>query len=121
MTTPHFIRLLRPKHWIKNLFVFSALVFSQHLFDWDYAKLSIIAFILFSLTASIVYIVNDIVDRDRDRLHPKKKHRPIASGAISITSAITTAIIGFGIALPAAFNLPVKFGLCLALYFIMNL
>jgi 4-hydroxybenzoate polyprenyltransferase len=121
MTTPAIIRLLRPKHWIKNLFVFSALVFSQHLFEWEYARLSILAFILFSLTASVVYIVNDIVDREQDRQHPKKKHRPIASGAISVTSAITTAIIGFGIALPAVFDLPVKFGLCLALYFIMNL
>ncbi len=115
------IRLLRPKHWIKNLFVFSALVFSQHLFDWEYAKFSLIGFALFSLTASIIYIVNDIFDRDRDRLHPKKKHRPIASGAISIPSAVTTAIIGLGIALPLIFGLPMKFGFCLALYFVMNL
>jgi len=118
---PHFILLLRPKQWIKNLFVFAALVFSQHLFDWNFAKSSLLGFALFCATASTVYIINDILDRDRDRLHPKKRHRPIASGAISIGSAITTAIILFGIAVPVSFNLPYKFGACLAFYFVMNL
>lgn len=121
MTIPALIRLLRPKQWTKNLFVFSALVFSQHLFDWEYAKLSIMAFVLFSATASVIYIVNDILDRDRDRLHHKKKHRPIASGAISVPSAITTAIIALGILVPTALGLPLKFGFCLAMYFVMNL
>jgi 4-hydroxybenzoate polyprenyltransferase len=121
MTIPAFIRLLRPKHWIKNLFVFAALVFSQHLFDWDYAKLSLLGFALFSATASIVYIVNDILDRERDRLHPKKKHRPVASGAISVGSAITTAVIVLGIVIPVTFGLPYRFGFALALYFIMNI
>ncbi|HEY6170797.1 MAG TPA: decaprenyl-phosphate phosphoribosyltransferase [Candidatus Kapabacteria bacterium] len=121
MTIPALIRLLRPKQWTKNLFVFSALVFSQHLFDWEYAKLSVMAFVLFSATASVIYIVNDILDRDRDRLHHKKKHRPIASGAISVPSAITTAIIALGILVPTALGLPLKFGFCLAMYFVMNL
>ncbi len=121
MTIPALIRLLRPKQWTKNLFVFSALVFSQHLFEWEYARLSLMAFVLFSATASIIYIVNDILDRDRDRLHHKKKHRPIASGAISVPSAITTAIIALGILVPTALGLPLKFGFCLAMYFVMNL
>jgi 4-hydroxybenzoate polyprenyltransferase len=121
VTIPAFIKLLRPKQWTKNLFVFTALVFSQHLSDWDYAKQSLMAFILFSGTASIIYIINDILDRDRDRLHHKKKYRPIASGAISVPSAITTAIIMLGIAVPTALGLPMKFGFCLAMYFVMNL
>ncbi|HYM19486.1 MAG TPA: decaprenyl-phosphate phosphoribosyltransferase [Candidatus Kapabacteria bacterium] len=121
MKTASLLRLLRPKQWIKNLFVFAALVFSQHLFDWDYAKLSLLAFALFSGTASIIYIVNDIVDRERDRAHPKKRHRPIASGAISVPSAISTAIIVLGIVIPTAFGLPLKFGMCLAIYFVMNI
>lgn len=120
MTIASYFKLLRPKQWVKNLFVFAALVFSQHLFDWEYAKLSLMAFALFSATASIVYILNDIVDRDRDRAHPKKRHRPIASGAISLPSAISTGIIIFAVVVPTAFGLPVKFGLCLALYFVMN-
>ena len=120
MTIASYFKLLRPKQWVKNLFVFAALVFSQHLFDWEYAKLSLMAFALFSATASIVYILNDIVDRDRDRAHPKKRHRPIASGAISLPSAISTGIIIFAVVVPTAFGLPVKFGLCVALYFVMN-
>jgi 4-hydroxybenzoate polyprenyltransferase len=121
MKTPHFIRLIRPKQWIKNLFVFAALVFSHHLFEWDFAKSSLIGFALFCATASTIYIINDILDRDRDRLHPKKKHRPIASGNISVPSAISMAFIIFGIAVPVVFNLPYKFGFCLAFYFVMNL
>src|SRR5688500_1182153 len=113
MTAVAFIRLLRPKQWIKNLFVFAALVFSQHLFEWEYARLSIIAFLLFCATASSIYIVNDILDRDRDRLHPRKKHRPIASGAINIPSAISMAIIIFVAIIPLALDLPYKFGLAL--------
>jgi 4-hydroxybenzoate polyprenyltransferase len=121
MTIVSYFKLLRPKQWVKNLFVFAALVFSQHLFDWEYAKLSLMAFVLFSATASIIYILNDIVDRDRDRAHPKKRHRPIASGAIGLPSAISTGIIIFAIVVPTTFGLPVKFGLCLALYFVMNI
>ncbi|MEP7234102.1 MAG: decaprenyl-phosphate phosphoribosyltransferase [Ignavibacteriota bacterium] len=121
MKIPHFIRLLRPKQWVKNLFVFAALVFSHHLFEWEFAKQALVGFALFCATASTIYIINDIIDRDRDRLHPKKKHRPIASGNISVPSAISTAIIIFGIAVPAVFGLPMKFGFCLALYFVMNL
>ncbi len=121
MTFAAYVRLLRPKQWVKNLFVFAALVFSHHLFDWEFAKYSLIAFALFSATASTIYIVNDIVDRDRDRAHPKKKHRPIASGAISVPSAISMAILVLGIIIPSTFGLPFKFGMCLALYFVMNL
>ena len=121
MSLTAYIRLLRPKQWVKNLFVFAALVFSQHLFDWDYAKLSLLAFVLFSATASIVYIVNDAVDRDRDRAHPKKRHRPIASGAVSISSAIIVAVILTAIVVSTAVSLPWRFGACIAIYFVMNL
>src|SRR5579883_2760499 len=121
MSIASYIKLLRPKQWIKNLFVFAALVFSHHLFDWAYLRSSLAGFALFSATASMIYIVNDIVDRERDRLHPKKRHRPIASGAISVPSAMTTAIIVLGVVIPSALNLPFRFGMCLAIYFVMNL
>lgn len=121
MAISAFIKLLRPKQWVKNIFVFTALVFSQHLSEWGYVQRSLLAFLLFCATASTIYIINDILDRDRDRLHHKKKHRPIASGAISVPSAITTSIILLGIAVPMIFGLPMKFGFCLAMYFVMNL
>ena len=87
------LRLIRPKQWTKSLFVFPALVFSQHLFDLDFVALVLRAFVAFSLSASVVYIINDIADRDRDRLHPRKRLRPIASGEITIAEALMLAAI----------------------------
>src|SRR5438067_584725 len=87
-----YLRLLRPKQWTKNLFVFSALVFSKHLFDAGYLQLSLKAFVIFSLVASFIYIINDAMDRDRDRLHPKKRKRPIAAGLISLPLAYSIAL-----------------------------
>lgn len=81
------LKLIRVKHWVKNVLVFFPLVFSGLLFDLDSFLNVIAVFVTFSLVASIVYIINDIRDVEKDRLHEKKKYRPIASGAISIKSA----------------------------------
>jgi 4-hydroxybenzoate polyprenyltransferase len=107
--------------WTKNLFVFAALVFSQHLLDPDYVLLSLRAFFAFSFTASFIYIVNDIADRERDRLHPKKQHRPIASGRISLTQAAIIALVPLAIAIVLVMSLPWPFVICLAVYLVMNL
>lgn len=82
------VRLARPIHWVKNLAVFAALIFSGMLFAKG-AFLSVFeAFIVFNFATSASYVFNDILDRDRDRLHPTKKHRPIASGVVSVDLAI---------------------------------
>ena len=81
------LKLIRVKHWVKNVLVFFPLVFSGLLFDLDSFLDVVAVFVTFSLVASIVYIINDIRDVEKDRLHEKKKYRPIASGAISIKSA----------------------------------
>lgn len=115
------IRLIRPKQWIKNVFVFSALVFSKHLFDFNFVSLSLRAFLSFSFCASIIYIINDIADRERDRQHPKKRKRPIASGEISIPQALIIAL-ALLIALYFITNgLDYRFILTLAAYLVMNL
>jgi 4-hydroxybenzoate polyprenyltransferase len=85
---------------LKNIFVFVPLVFSKHLFDINYIYDVLIGFFAFSFTSSFVYVFNDIFDAERDRLHPLKKDRPIASGTISkphavITLALLLIIIGF--------------------------
>lgn len=85
---------------MKNIFVFVPLVFSKHLFDINYIYDVLIGFFAFSFTSSFVYVFNDIFDAERDRLHPLKKDRPIASGTISkphavITLALLLIIIGF--------------------------
>ena len=87
------IELIRIKHWIKNLFVFVPLFFSNNFTNYNLILLSISAFLAFSVGSSIIYVINDIIDREKDRMHPKKKNRPIASGKISIKEGIMIAVI----------------------------
>mgnify|MGYP000403889171 CR=1 FL=1 len=81
------ISLLRPHHWIKNLLIIAPLFFAKDLFSVSLLLNTIYAFIAFSLAASIVYILNDIADRESDMQHPEKKERAIASGRVSISQA----------------------------------
>ena len=79
------LKLMRPKHYIKNVLIFVSLVFTQNLFNLPLLFKTISGFVAFSLLTSVVYIVNDINDVDADRQHEIKKNRPIASGRISIS------------------------------------
>lgn len=88
-----YIKLIRVKHWLKNGLVFLPLFFSLSLFKWGLALNCLIAFITFSLSASIVYVINDINDVEKDRQHPVKKNRPLASGAISIKMGYVTICV----------------------------
>jgi 4-hydroxybenzoate polyprenyltransferase len=87
-----YLVLFRLPQWIKNLFVFVPLVFAQKLFDPDYLVVSLAGFFIFSFSSSIIYTINDLVDIEADRAHPKKKNRPIASGKISKKGAIIAAV-----------------------------
>ena len=87
-----YFKLLRLKHYIKNILVFLPLFFSKNLTNLDKLSTSIIGFILFSLTCSIVYIINDMKDIESDKKHPEKSKRPLASGEISIKTAISIII-----------------------------
>ena len=82
---PSIFKIIRPKQWIKNLFVFIPMFFGGHMLDVQALIASFLAFMAFSLAASSVYCFNDIIDVEADRRHPVKCHRPIASGAVSIT------------------------------------
>jgi 4-hydroxybenzoate polyprenyltransferase len=90
---PAIVVAMRPKQWTKNVLVLLALVFSRRLADLAADERVLLAFCAFSLAASAIYIINDIADQDKDRIHPKKSLRPIASGQLSIPAAITTAAI----------------------------
>ena len=83
------LQALRPKQWTKNLLVFAGVVFSQHAGNPALLLRAAAGFVAFSLLASAVYVVNDLKDVESDRLHPKKRHRPIASGALSPAVAWT--------------------------------
>ena len=86
------LRLLRPKQWTKNLLLFAALVFAEKLLDPASVLEAAIAFVAFCLASSSVYVVNDLVDVERDRAHPEKRHRPIASGKVSRGQALVLAL-----------------------------
>jgi 4-hydroxybenzoate polyprenyltransferase len=86
-----YLQLVRVHQWIKNVFVFVPLLFSLHLFDRDYFITTLLAFFVFCIASSAIYVINDLVDIESDRNHPVKKNRPLPSGAISKTSAIITA------------------------------
>ena len=91
MRLKKYVRLLRVKHWIKNGLIFLPLIGAYNFLPESILKVAI-AFFAFSFLASFVYIMNDIVDVQKDRKHPRKKNRPIASGEISLTKATFIAI-----------------------------
>ncbi|MFI5201300.1 MAG: decaprenyl-phosphate phosphoribosyltransferase [Candidatus Kapaibacterium sp.] len=115
------IRLARPKQWTKNIFVFAALVFSKQLLRPDSVLLSLRAFFAFSFTASFIYVMNDIADRDRDRLHPRKRLRPIASGEISLGAACVIAFVLLVLVALFSIGLDWRFVACIVAYVLMNL
>jgi 4-hydroxybenzoate polyprenyltransferase len=101
---------LRPRQWVKNLFVFAGLIFSQNLFS-PLAWRAISAFVIFCGLSGAIYLFNDVVDIDKDRLHPLKRHRPIASGALSRRAALAVGGLLLVSSLAAAFALSHRFGL----------
>ncbi len=123
-----YLKLLRVEQWVKNAFVFLPLFFSGNFFQTDLLLQSIYAFVVFSLTASCIYIVNDYSDIEADKKHPEKKHRPLASGAISkpmalsILASLIVGIVGLMWFGQQYFGINVwKFGAIILFYFVMNL
>ncbi len=116
-----FVKLVRPKQLTKNFSVFAALIFAKHVFEGAYFIKVFAAFICFCLISSCVYILNDIVDVNKDRLHPKKKNRPIASGLIGKNQAIALLAVLLPAVLFAGFFLDAYFGLVISTYFAHNI
>jgi len=106
---------LRPRQWVKNLFVFAGLVFSQRLFT-DAAWTSLAAFAVFCALSGAIYLLNDVADRERDRLDPRKGLRPIAAGRLSVGTAITTAVVLIGAGLGVGTLLSRRFLIAALLY-----
>ncbi|NDJ53245.1 MAG: decaprenyl-phosphate phosphoribosyltransferase [Chloroflexi bacterium] len=115
------IRTMRPRQWVKNGFIFVALVFDRKLFQPEYLLATIAGFALFSLAASTVYLINDVVDIDADRAHPTKRNRPLPSGQLSKTVAIGAAVSLPLIVLPLSFLLRPSFGFVVAGYLLLQL
>lgn len=117
----YIIKLLRPKQWIKNFFVFGAMLFSNNLTNFNIVKNNILTFIAFCFISSTVYILNDIVDLERDRKHPKKHERPITSGKVSISTAILIGIILATTSLIIAFSLDKYIAIIILIYLFNNI
>ena len=101
---------MRPHQWTKNLLVFAGVAFGQKLGDPRAAGLAVGAFAVFCLLSSSVYLVNDVHDREADRQHPAKKDRPIASGKLSVQTAVMAAVLFAALAVAGAFWIGRDFG-----------
>ena len=99
-----YVRLVRPWQWAKNGFVFAPMVFAGRLFDPDAAKATALVLAVFSLASGAAYALNDVFDRNRDRAHPAKRARPLASGAISVPEALILAAVMGGAAVALAWH-----------------
>ena len=109
---------LRPRQWVKNLFVFGGLVFAQRLFTasvWP----ALGAFAIFCGLSGAIYLLNDVADRDKDRLHPRKRERPIASGLLPVPVAVVSAAVLILVGLAAAASLAPRFGVVALAYVIL--
>jgi len=111
------LEALRPHHWIKNLLVFLPLVLAHRMHDLQLVQRCILAFIAFSLSASAVYLMNDVLDVESDRLHPQKRLRPLASGRVSATASFILLGVLVVVASATALLVSVRVLQMLGLYF----
>ena len=117
----NYFKLLRIPQWIKNFFVFVPLVFSQHLFEINYFLLALAGFAIFCLASSTVYVINDVMDVELDKVHPVKKFRPIASGKISSRNALIMAFVLILILGAALTRFHSGFAVAVLSYFVLNI
>lgn len=115
------IRTLRPHQWVKNLFVFAPVVFAKELGTLEALLRSLGAVLVFCLAAGAVYTLNDIVDVEKDRAHPTKRNRPIASGRVPVHVASAFAAFLFAISVAGAVFLGIPFTLTAVSYIVLNL
>ena len=117
-----YLKLMRIHHYIKNILVFAALACSGQFFNVEKLSSAVAAFVAFSMVSSVVYIINDIRDREKDRKHPTKCNRPIAAGTVSVKSACVLAALLLVIAVVCnGVTFRITSTLLLALYFALNL
>ena len=123
------LRAMRPRQWAKNGIIYFALAFSINQ-RWEFAQwreglelfaVTTAAFLLFCLAASATYLVNDLLDAPRDRLHPRKRNRPIAAGLLSARSASVAAAIMFAVGIGLSFLLEPRFGVTVLAYLALTL
>lgn len=115
------LKLIRPTHWIKNLFLLIPLFFAGSIFHVESLEIITLGIIAFNLIASAVYIINDLADIEVDRIHPLKKERPLASGAVSRPTAIILLVIFLLSGLLLSYLLNPTFFILLNCYLVLNI
>ena len=116
----NYLRSLRIRQWVKNLFIFAPILFSLNFTNLEYLKNSVLAFFLFNLIAGNIYVLNDIIDRKKDIHHPKKKNRPIASGSLKVLPALSVSFFILIITLSAGFFFNRGFFIISLIYVFIN-
>ncbi len=114
------LKTMRPKQWVKNLLLYSGVVFDRHLFELRPILIATLGFIIFCGISSAVYLLNDLVDIKKDQLHPKKRFRPLASGKLPKSVAIVALVVLVVVCLPAAYFLQPTFAGIVLFYFVIQ-
>jgi 4-hydroxybenzoate polyprenyltransferase len=114
------LRTMRPKQWTKNAAIFAALIFDAKVFQREPLLKTLAGFLLLCAVTGAVYIINDLADVEKDRQHPTKRNRPLASGTLPVPIAIAGMLVLLGVALPLAFWLDFYFGLIAAGYLVLQ-
>jgi 4-hydroxybenzoate polyprenyltransferase len=115
------LRSMRMYQWTKNLVLFAGVIFTLKFLSAPYLLDVVAGFFLFSLSVSGIYLLNDVVDIERDRLHPVKRSRPIASGALPVRAAASAAFALLAVGLGGSLLLGIRFGLVAAAYVVLTL
>lgn len=110
------LKTMRPKQWTKNLLLFAALLFAKQFTNLQAIGQVVTAFALFCVLSGTVYLVNDVVDREQDRKHPRKCKRPVASGALSPRTAIAAAVVMAPLSIAGCFALNMATGIVATAY-----
>ncbi|MFN3533669.1 MAG: decaprenyl-phosphate phosphoribosyltransferase [Candidatus Brocadia sp.] len=119
--TKYVLLSMRPEQWIKNLFVFTALLFSKNLFNSSKCIEALIGFVIFCMITGGIYLVNDLVDLEKDKLHPVKSQRPLASGKLKTNTAVVIIFLICCVGLFLAFYMDFFFGIIVLAYFLLNI
>jgi 4-hydroxybenzoate polyprenyltransferase len=115
------LALIRPQQWIKNVVVLAGVVFAERLGDPELVVRALAAFATFCIVSSGTYVFNDLIDADRDRLHPEKRLRPIAAGTVGKGTATVLFLLLWGGGVALGFQLGARFGATCASYVALNL
>jgi 4-hydroxybenzoate polyprenyltransferase len=117
----YILQSMRPRQWTKNLITFAGLIFSRNLTETALVLKSVEAFLIFCLLSGVIYLLNDIADVEKDRLHETKRRRPLASGALGINEAGVTAVLLGVLGMLLAYHVGTRFFVVAAAFFALNI